>query len=248
MSNCLVTKLNAVVDGNMPYLNKGVIYVDSSSAITGCRFQMPDGIVRSGIKIIGNGNLTKEPTGDIISGEGEVVKQINYTFSAGTYKVLYDNDVNIPSVNNKEGLKIDLSDFEYSAEFATLGNFYMNKVAYGSINGLRNGSSLVNFTLVDCPCTGDVSIFKNFTGLQTVVFKNNNGGVYGDISSFGKNYGLVTLEIEGTNIGGTIESLVKRLRKGISENATGINFRAYTNSYSKLYFNGVLVPLSLIHI
>lgn len=232
-NDCLVTKLQATVNNdNLPYLGKGIIEVDSNADISGCSIVCT---ISSVLKIIGSGTIT-DAHGNSSSDEITIFTSENFTMSAGKYKVLFDKYNVIPIMDSKNGVTINVEDFEFT-NLTSTKNLYGSKVFSGDLKYLAKFTALEILYAQNSRLFGNIADLPG-TALKNLTINSNNAlNITGNISELAKYGSLATLYIDNTEIVGSLEGLVSAYRSsGVTTNATGINI--YPNYFSKVTFNG----------
>lgn len=201
MKNCRVTEFEAVVNNDsLPKYGCGYLTVNST-VISSIRFSSG-----TKVKTLGGGemsyssNMSSPFTEATIAGDFTVVY-----FSAGNYKVEINGKyAAVAKVYLAVNSFIHLEDSLKNWVF----NVFNDEVSSRNYNvsDINNGTIQINIGKTNL--TGSLSDLSVVTSLQIINF-NTAGSVTGSITSVAQNIGLAELQLESTQVTGTVEGFAQ---------------------------------------
>ena len=218
MGNCLITKLNGVVDNEL--LKKlyeiriEITSVNNPSKLTqGLSFNFFSAV---DLKIIGDGYFTDETlTQNLGKVKSNVIGSIDIFVSNGDYLLsisdktqittLQASNKKVSGVSIQSNKKFDINELKSSKRLFNVsgGN------AIGDISAFKGKSNLNYISLNDTKVTGDISALSNLTKLKSVYL--NNTGITGDISALANLKELSMITTSNTSLYGNLGSLPDNL-------------------------------------
>mgnify|MGYP003307004516 CR=1 FL=1 len=218
MQNCLVEKLNGVVDYNdFPKVGHLRIKVASTEAATedNSYIRVAYNETAAKAEIVGDGYFmrtfgTPKTATQTASLFGEVYEMRDVYVSDGAFNIEYSDkyDMRVLQVKAGRRFSFDIGDLTYCKKLRYLEAPSNN--VYGDISSLAMMPDLINVVLsypTDRNITGNTKVFKENTFSSLVMLNLENSIVTGDISDFVNCLNLKTLDLYAARVGGDISSI-----------------------------------------
>ena len=228
--NCLITKLEASIEGGNDNYFGGIIIEKKTDSTSQQNVNITFAMTKAGKAIMLNdgvfyrNNTTSEDTevGKIKNLPFVVDNQI-ISVSMGS-KLCLVSKYDLTKLSMTKGL-IDLDGLMYSSEFTHLSLFYCG-ITGGGLNSFREHRKLVSFEVSQCDNTlsGDIASLANCTNMERLnVIASSH--VSGNIASLGTVTALTYLGIADTGVTGALEDFVSaQIRSGRSSGTIAIPY------------------------